>query len=71
MLPELKKKGLPWEKAKAWDNSAAIGKWVPVQELKNRKDIQFGLMKNGEGRKVMNVEFAVAWKKPDGQVTTA
>lgn len=45
---ELKKKGLPWEKAKAWDNSAAIGKWVPVQELKNRKDIQFGLNKNGE-----------------------
>lgn len=45
---ELKKKGLPWEKAKSWDNSAAIGKWVPVQELKNRKDIQFGLLKNGE-----------------------
>lgn len=30
-----------------------------------------GLMKNAEGKKIMNVEFAVAWKKPEGQVTTA
>lgn len=29
-----------------------------------------GVMKNGD-KKVMNVEFAVAWKKPEGQVTTA
>jgi len=45
---ELKEKGLPWEKAKAWDNSAAIGKWIPIPNLKNKKDIQFGLKKNGE-----------------------
>lgn len=25
---ELKSKGLPWEKAKAWDNSTVIGKWI-------------------------------------------
>jgi 3-hydroxyacyl-[acyl-carrier-protein] dehydratase len=30
-----------------------------------------GLMKNTTGKKIMNVEFAVAWKKPEGQVTTA
>ncbi|HEY8995711.1 MAG TPA: hypothetical protein VIM71_13670, partial [Lacunisphaera sp.] len=30
-----------------------------------------GVMKNGEGKKIMNVDFAVAWKKPEGQVTTA
>ena len=30
-----------------------------------------GVMKNSEGKKIMNVEFAVAWKKPEGQVTTA
>ncbi len=29
-----------------------------------------GLIKTPEGKKVMNVEFAVAWKKPEGQVTT-
>lgn len=45
---QLKEKGLPWEKAKSWDNSAAIGKWVPVAEIKNRKDIPFGLFKNKE-----------------------
>ncbi len=45
---ELKEKGLPWEKAKAWDNSAAVGKWVPTANLKNKKDIQFKLNKNGE-----------------------
>jgi 2-keto-4-pentenoate hydratase/2-oxohepta-3-ene-1,7-dioic acid hydratase in catechol pathway len=43
---ELKAKGLPWEKAKAWDNSAVIGKWVTFAEVKNKKDINFGLYKN-------------------------
>jgi len=45
---ELKKKGLPWEKAKAWDNSAVVGKWVPIANLKSRKEINFGLYKNKE-----------------------
>ncbi len=45
---ELKKKGLPWEKAKAWDNSALVGKWIPMQQLKNKKDINFSLRKNDE-----------------------
>jgi 2-keto-4-pentenoate hydratase/2-oxohepta-3-ene-1,7-dioic acid hydratase in catechol pathway len=45
---ELKEKGLPWEKAKAWDNSAVIGKWVVFNEIKNRKEINFGLYKNKE-----------------------
>jgi 2-keto-4-pentenoate hydratase/2-oxohepta-3-ene-1,7-dioic acid hydratase in catechol pathway len=45
---ELKAKGLPWEKAKSWDNSAVIGKWVTFSDLKNKKDINFGLYKNKE-----------------------
>ena len=45
---ELKSKGLPWEKAKAWPISAAIGKWVAFPDLKNKKDINFGLYKNKE-----------------------
>jgi 2-keto-4-pentenoate hydratase/2-oxohepta-3-ene-1,7-dioic acid hydratase in catechol pathway len=45
---DLKAKGLPWEKAKAWDNSAAVGKWIPFQNVKNKKDINFGLYKNKE-----------------------
>ena len=45
---ELKQKGLPWEKAKAWDNSAVIGKWVPLADVKNKKQINFNLYKNKE-----------------------
>lgn len=45
---ELKAKGLPWEKAKAWDNSAVVGKWVLMNDVKSRKSINFGLYKNKE-----------------------
>jgi 2-keto-4-pentenoate hydratase/2-oxohepta-3-ene-1,7-dioic acid hydratase in catechol pathway len=45
---ELKEKGLPWEKAKAWDNSAVIGKWIPLPNFKNKNDINFCLYKNKE-----------------------
>lgn len=45
---ELKEKGLPWEKAKSWDNSAVIGKWVPLTDIKNKKEINFSLLKNKE-----------------------
>jgi 2-keto-4-pentenoate hydratase/2-oxohepta-3-ene-1,7-dioic acid hydratase in catechol pathway len=45
---ELKKKGLPWEKAKAWDNSAVVGKWVELTPDFNKKDINFCLYKNKE-----------------------
>jgi 2-keto-4-pentenoate hydratase/2-oxohepta-3-ene-1,7-dioic acid hydratase in catechol pathway len=45
---ELKQKGLPWEKAKSWDNSAVVGKWVLLNDLKNKKDIKFSLQKNKE-----------------------
>ncbi|MCX6318561.1 MAG: fumarylacetoacetate hydrolase family protein [Bacteroidetes bacterium] len=45
---ELKAKGLPWEKAKAWDNSAVIGKWLPLTGIKNKRDINFCMYKNKE-----------------------
>ena len=45
---ELKQKGLPWEKAKAWDNSAVIGKWIPFTGIKDRHKIDFSLQKNKE-----------------------
>jgi 2-keto-4-pentenoate hydratase/2-oxohepta-3-ene-1,7-dioic acid hydratase in catechol pathway len=45
---ELKKNGLPWEKAKAWDNSAIIGKWVPFTPELRTKPILFSLQKNRE-----------------------
>src|ERR1051325_425303 len=45
---ELKEKGLPWEKDKAWDNSAIVGKWVPLAGIKNKREISFNLLKNKE-----------------------
>ncbi len=42
-----KENGLPWEKAKSFDGSAAIGKkWGSKEEL-NQENIQFELKKNG------------------------
>ncbi len=45
---ELKKKGLPWEKAKAWDNSAVLGKWNTIAADLDRKNMLFSMKKNGE-----------------------
>lgn len=45
---ELKKKGLPWEKAKAWDNSAVIGTWKDITAEMLKKPIKFSMNKNGE-----------------------
>jgi 2-keto-4-pentenoate hydratase/2-oxohepta-3-ene-1,7-dioic acid hydratase in catechol pathway len=45
---DLKAKGLPWEKAKAWDNSAVIGKWIPLANIKDRSNVNFSFKKNGE-----------------------
>ena len=43
---QLKAKGLPWEKAKAFDGAAVIGKWLPVSEFENVDAINFSLKKN-------------------------
>ena len=43
---ELKSKGLPWEKAKSFDGSAVVGKWLPVSEIKDVNAIEFSLKKN-------------------------
>ena len=45
---ELKAKGLPWEKAKAWDNSAVVGTWKDISIDSLRNPIHFSLQKNGE-----------------------
>ena len=45
---ECKAKGLPWEKAKAFDNSAAVGKFIDITPGMNLKNINFSLQKNGE-----------------------
>ncbi len=45
---EAKKKGLPWEKSKAFDNSAAVGKFIDITPELNKKNINFSLQKNKE-----------------------
>jgi acylpyruvate hydrolase len=49
-----KEKGLPWEKAKAFDNSAPLGKFVFREKLNDLKNINFELKINGESRQKGN-----------------
>jgi len=64
---ECKKKGLPWEKAKAFDNSAAVGKIIDITPTLNKKNINFSLLKNGEkvqqgnsGNMIFNIDRIVS-----------
>ncbi len=41
-----KQKGLPWEIAKAFDNSAVIGDFIPFVSLPNKNAIAFSFYKN-------------------------
>ncbi|RSK40564.1 fumarylacetoacetate hydrolase family protein [Mangrovimonas spongiae] len=44
---QLKEKGLPWEKAKAFDGAAVVGKWIAKSEVQNLDSLNFSLEKNG------------------------
>lgn len=44
---QLKAKGLPWEKAKAFDGSAAVGKFIDKKTI-DFSNLSFKLFKNGE-----------------------
>jgi 2-keto-4-pentenoate hydratase/2-oxohepta-3-ene-1,7-dioic acid hydratase in catechol pathway len=64
---EAKKKGLPWEKSKAFDNSAAVGKFLDITPEFNKKNINFRLLKNNElvqkgnsGQMIFNFDSIVA-----------
>lgn len=58
---ELKKKGLPWEKAKAFDGSAIIGKWVPKRNYESIDRLTFSLQKNQEVVQQASTELML-WK---------
>ena len=45
---QLKNKGLPWEKCKAFDGSAVIGSWLPKKQFEDVDNISFKLIKNDE-----------------------
>lgn len=43
----LKEKGLPWEKAKAFDGSAIVGDFLPKAQFESLENLTFGLTVNG------------------------
>ena len=43
-----KEKGLPWELAKAFDNSAPVSKFIPKENFKDLYNINFSLELNGK-----------------------
>jgi 2-keto-4-pentenoate hydratase/2-oxohepta-3-ene-1,7-dioic acid hydratase in catechol pathway len=45
---ELKAKGLPWEKAKAFDGSALVGEWFSKHDFRDLDSVSFKLEKNGQ-----------------------
>ncbi|MBB1148949.1 MULTISPECIES: fumarylacetoacetate hydrolase family protein [unclassified Myroides] len=44
---KLKEKGLPWEKAKAFDNSAFVGDFIAKETLGSLDQLAFSLKQNG------------------------
>ena len=58
---ELKAKGLPWEKAKAFDGSAAIGEFLPKNQFSSLENITFELTNNNKTVQMGNSSFML-WK---------
>jgi len=58
---KLKEKGLPWEKAKAFDGAAVIGDWIPKNEISDVNNINFSLKKNDDIVQSGNTSFML-WK---------
>jgi 2-keto-4-pentenoate hydratase/2-oxohepta-3-ene-1,7-dioic acid hydratase in catechol pathway len=57
----LKEKGLPWEKAKAFDGAAVLGNFISKKTFQDVDDINFSLKKNGEEVQKGNTGFML-WK---------
>jgi 2-keto-4-pentenoate hydratase/2-oxohepta-3-ene-1,7-dioic acid hydratase in catechol pathway len=58
---KLKEKGLPWEKAKAFDGSAGIGDFYPKNDYDSLENMEFKLVKNGEIVQLGNTSHML-WK---------
>ncbi len=58
---KLKEKGLPWEKAKAFDGSAVIGDFINKSEFDSLGNINFDLTNNGVVVQKGNTE-SMLWK---------
>lgn len=58
---DLKSKGLPWEKAKGFDGSAVIGRWVSKSAYEDLNNLNFELRKNEEVVQQSNTSLML-WK---------
>jgi 2-keto-4-pentenoate hydratase/2-oxohepta-3-ene-1,7-dioic acid hydratase in catechol pathway len=58
---QLKEKGLPWEKAKAFDGAAVIGNFLNKRTFESVDDINFRLEKNGMAVQKGNTSLML-WK---------
>lgn len=51
---QCKEKGLPWEKAKAFDGSAPVGEFISKSEINDLNNMDFELLVNGNTRQKGN-----------------
>tara|TARA_B100000073_G_scaffold141825_1_gene116744 strand:- start:172 stop:783 length:612 start_codon:yes stop_codon:yes gene_type:complete len=58
---DLKNKGLPWEKSKAFDGSCFISKWINKSEFNDINNLNFNLDKNGKTVQKTNSKMML-WK---------
>lgn len=58
---KLKEKGLPWEKAKAFDGSALIGNFLPKKNFESLENITFELKNNKKTVQLGNTSHMI-WK---------
>ena len=58
---DLKSKGLPWEKSKAFDGSCFISKWINKSEFNDINNLNFNLNKNGKTVQKTNSKLML-WK---------
>jgi 2-keto-4-pentenoate hydratase/2-oxohepta-3-ene-1,7-dioic acid hydratase in catechol pathway len=58
---KLKAKGLPWEKAKAFDGSAVIGEFLPKNQFSSLENITFELTNNNKTVQISNSSLML-WK---------
>lgn len=58
---KLKEKGLPWDLAKGFNDSAPVSKFLPIDNFRSIQDINFSLKVNGEERQNGNSSLML-WK---------
>ena len=58
---DLKSKGLPWEKSKAFDGSCFISKWINKSKFNDVNNLNFNLNKNGKTVQKTNSKLML-WK---------